>query len=59
MVAIRSYLHQHPELSFKEYRTAEFIQDFYEKLGIEVKGNVGGNGVIAKIWNLFYVQIRL
>ncbi|OIK10102.1 peptidase M20 [Bacillus sp. MUM 116] len=50
MVAVRRYLHQHPELSFKEYRTAKFIQDFYEKLGIEVKGNIGGNGVVAKIY---------
>ncbi|MBI0581375.1 amidohydrolase [Neobacillus cucumis] len=50
MVSVRRYLHQHPELSFKEYQTAKFIQDFYEKLGIEVKGNVGGNGVVAKVY---------
>lgn len=49
MVSIRRYLHQHPELSFKEYKTAKFIQDYYENLGIEVKGGVGGNGVVAKI----------
>ncbi|MEH7110085.1 M20 family metallopeptidase [Bacillus sp. JJ1764] len=49
MISIRRYLHQHPELSFKEYDTAKFIQGYYEKLGIEVKGNVGGNGVIARI----------
>jgi amidohydrolase len=50
MVSIRRYLHQHPELSFKEYKTAQYIQSFYEKLGIEVKGNVGGNGVVAKVY---------
>ncbi|MGG1396397.1 M20 family metallopeptidase [Bacillus salipaludis] len=50
MVSIRRYLHQHPELSFKEYQTAKFIQDFYEKLGIEVKGKIGGNGVVAKVY---------
>lgn len=50
MVAIRRFMHQHPELSFQEYNTAQFIQTFYEKLGIEVKGNVGGNGVVAKIY---------
>ncbi len=49
MVAIRRYLHQHPELSFQEYNTAKYIQSFYEKLQIEVKGNVGGNGVVAKV----------
>ncbi|TKC18170.1 M20 family metallopeptidase [Robertmurraya kyonggiensis] len=50
MVSIRRYLHQHPELSFQEVNTANYIKDFYEKLGIEVKGNVGGNGVVAKIY---------
>lgn len=49
MVSIRRFLHQHPELSFQEHNTAQFIQDFYKKLGIEVKGNVGGNGVVAKV----------
>ncbi|PLR83757.1 amidohydrolase [Bacillus canaveralius] len=50
MVEIRRYLHQHPELSFQETNTAEYIKSFYEKLGIEVRGNVGGNGVVAKIY---------
>lgn len=50
MVAIRRYLHQHPELSFKEFETAKYILSYYEKLDIEVKGNVGGNGVIAKVY---------
>jgi len=50
MVSIRRYLHQHPELSFQEYNTAKFIQTYYEKLNIEVKGQVGGNGVVAKVY---------
>ncbi|HEY2420624.1 MAG TPA: amidohydrolase, partial [Neobacillus sp.] len=50
MVTIRRHLHQHPELSFKEYKTAQFIQSFYENLGIQYKGNVGGNGVLAMIY---------
>lgn len=50
MVFIRRYLHQHPELSFREFQTAKYIQSYYEKLGIEVKGNVGGNGVVAKVY---------
>src|SRR5699024_9291327 len=49
MVQIRRYLHQHPELSFKEYNTANYIAEFYEKLGIPYKTNVGGNGVIATL----------
>jgi len=49
MVDIRRYLHQHPELSFKEYKTAQYIADFYEKLGIPYETNIGGNGVIATL----------
>jgi amidohydrolase len=50
MVALRRYMHQHPELSFQEYNTAKFIHSFYEKLQIEVRVNVGGNGVVAKVY---------
>ncbi|EWG12485.1 M20 family metallopeptidase [Cytobacillus firmus] len=49
MVSIRRYLHQNPEVSFKEEKTAHYIKTFYENLGIEVRGHVGGNGVVAKI----------
>ncbi|WP_449539315.1 M20 family metallopeptidase [Ferdinandcohnia sp. Marseille-Q9671] len=49
MVEIRRYLHQHPEVSFREYKTAEYIANFYKSLGIEVRTNVGGNGIVAKI----------
>lgn len=49
MIDIRRYLHQHPELSFQEYETAKYIANFYEKLGIPYKKNIGGNGVIATL----------
>ncbi|CAM3778484.1 M20 family metallopeptidase [Mesobacillus thioparans] len=49
MVEIRRFMHQHPELSFQEENTARYIAAFYEKLGVEVRTNVGGNGVVAKI----------
>lgn len=49
MVEIRRYLHQYPEQSFKEYKTAAYIADFYKKLEIPYKTNIGGNGVIATL----------
>ncbi|SEQ41551.1 amidohydrolase [Virgibacillus subterraneus] len=49
MVEIRRFLHQYPELSFHETKTAQYIADFYEKLGIPYQTNVGGNGVIATL----------
>lgn len=49
MVEIRRYLHENPELSFQETRTARYIENYYKDLGIEVRANVGGNGVVARI----------
>jgi amidohydrolase len=49
MVEIRRYLHMHPELSFQEVQTANYIADFYRNLGMEVRTEVGGNGVVAYI----------
>lgn len=49
MVVIRRHLHMHPELSFKEVKTAQYIHDFYANLGIEVQSGVGGNGVVARV----------
>lgn len=36
-VETRRYLHQHPELSFKEFKTTEFIQSRLEELEIPVE----------------------
>ena len=47
IVDIRRYLHEYPELSFEEVKTAKYIADFHERLGHEVRTNVGGNGVLA------------
>lgn len=47
IVAIRRYLHENPELSFKEVKTAKYIADYHEKLGNKVRTGVGGNGVVA------------
>lgn len=34
MVATRRYLHQHPEVSYKEYETTKFIKNKLDELGI-------------------------
>jgi amidohydrolase len=35
IISIREYLHQHPELSFKEYETSKYVQSILTKWGIE------------------------
>ncbi|WP_282035028.1 M20 family metallopeptidase [Metabacillus indicus] len=49
MVEIRRYLHMHPEVSFMEFKTAAYIAEYYQKLGIEPRTGVGGNGVVAVV----------
>lgn len=49
MVVIRRHLHMHPELSFKEEKTARYIFNFYAELGVDVQMGVGGNGVVARV----------
>lgn len=50
MIEIRRYLHENPELSFKEEKTAQYIADFYNGKDVKVETNVGnGYGIIVTI----------
>ncbi len=49
--SLYTYLHQHPELSFHEERTAARIGDELRPLGFEVTQNVGGAGLVAVLKN--------
>ncbi|MED4205718.1 amidohydrolase [Neobacillus mesonae] len=50
MIQIRRYLHENPELSFKEDKTAQYILDFYKGKDVEIQSNVGnGRGIIVTI----------
>jgi hippurate hydrolase len=49
--AIYKDLHQHPELSMQEVRTARIVADYVEPLGYEVSRNVGVTGVVAVLRN--------
>lgn len=44
-------LHQHPELSLQEFRTAEVLADALRPLGFDVTTNVGGTGVVGVLRN--------
>ena len=48
-VATRRYLHQHPELSFKEVETGKYIAQRLSELGIKHVHGVAENGVVALI----------
>lgn len=48
-IDIRRHIHSHPELSFQEYKTSEFIQQQLDKFGVPYKAGIAGTGVIALI----------
>lgn len=47
MVAWRRDIHQYPELSAQEVRTARLVAEHLRKLGLTVKTGVGGHGVVG------------
>ena len=47
LVEIRRDLHVNPELSKQEKRTSKVVAEYLRNLGLEVKTNIGGNGVVG------------
>ncbi len=46
---IRHHLHQHPELSFEEEKTAKFVAEKLSDYGINFKANISGHGIVGLI----------
>lgn len=49
IITWRRHIHQNPELSFQETRTANFVAERLRELGLEVEVGVGKTGVVARI----------
>jgi hypothetical protein len=49
IVRLRRDIHQHPELGFQEFRTAQLVADTLAELGIEAQTAIGRTGVVAHI----------
>ncbi|HTJ22263.1 MAG TPA: amidohydrolase [Gemmatimonadaceae bacterium] len=47
VVAWREDIHQHPELGTHEVRTSKLVADHLRALGIDVRTDVGGHGVVG------------
>jgi len=43
------HLHGHPELSFQEFETAQFIENELSKMKIPFRSGIGGNGILGRI----------
>jgi amidohydrolase len=49
VILIRRYLHQNPELSFKEYNTSKYVCSKLEEFGIEYESGIVETGVVGLI----------
>ena len=49
MVTWRHHLHKHPELSFKEEMTSDYIASILESHNIEIHRGLAVTGIIATI----------
>jgi len=49
IIAIRRHLHQHPELSFVEFKTSAFIEEKLKSWGVEFTSGIVKTGIVALI----------
>jgi len=47
VISWRRHLHQYPELSNRETKTAKYVEDHLRKLGIEVRTGIARTGVVG------------
>lgn len=59
MVSVRRRIHAHPELAFREHRTAALVREELERLGLSTRA-VAGTGVVADVGSgaLPFVALR-
>lgn len=58
IVALRRRIHENPELSFKEFETAELAAEKLAELGYKVKKKVGKTGVTGELGEGMAIGIR-
>ena len=56
IVSYREYLHQHPELSFQEFKTMEFVAEKLTQLNIPFQKEVAGTGIVGLIKASHHVE---
>lgn len=47
LLETRHYLHANPELSFEEYKTAEYIRENLTRMGIELQEGISGTSTVG------------
>lgn len=53
------YLHQHPELSYCEKNTSEYIACFLDTEGISYRNHIGGYGILAMVKGMAFDSDRV
>ena len=55
---IRHHLHENPELSFEEYRTAEYIRKALGSMGIALQDGITGTSTVSCLVRSFFTILR-
>ena len=49
LVEMRHHIHQHPELSYEEFETSDYVAGKLQSWGYEVTRNIGGTGLVGRL----------
>jgi amidohydrolase len=49
VIAYREHMHMHPELSYQEFKTMEYVSSILTKLGVEHETGIGTTGIVGII----------
>ena len=49
LIALRRDIHRHPDLGFAEHRTADLVVAAMRSLGVVVRSEIGGTGILADL----------
>ena len=49
LTALRREIHQHPELGFEEFQTAQRVKSLLTELDIPFVDNIGQTGIVATV----------
>jgi hippurate hydrolase len=49
LVALRRDIHAHPELAYREHRTARIVAEALRAMGLDVAAGIGGTGVVGTL----------
>ena len=57
LLETRHHLHENPELSFQEYKTADYIRENLKNMGIDLQEGISGTSTVGILKALNRVRV--